>query len=82
MALVRVCNRCGRRLDGQLERQTERYVAVLEVASLGGLPHRVELDLCSVHAAEMISEFERSPFMDHIEGLDKIMSMPLTSHSE
>lgn len=66
MASVTVCNRCGVRLDGTLDRQAHRHVAVLEVTAIGH-PQRYEVDLCDEHAAEVVAEFQRAPFMESIE---------------
>ena len=68
MAIVTICNRCGARLDGSIERQARRHVATLEVSALGGRPERYEMDLCHEHAEEVLTEFTQQPFVDAIEG--------------
>lgn len=68
MAKCVVCDRCGKRLDGSLERQAGRHVAKLEMSSLGGRSEIYEIDLCPLHAQEVLAEFSSRPFLDQIEG--------------
>lgn len=70
MAKVVVCDRCGKRLDGSLDRQAGRHVAKLELASIGGREEIYEIDLCELHAQEVLAEFTSRPFLDSIEGVE------------
>jgi len=46
MATPTICDRCGMRFDGTLDKQAQRYMLTLDVAHLGGRAERYKVYLC------------------------------------
>lgn len=68
MGKVVVCDECGTRLDGELERQDDHVRIVMTIDRLGIPTETIERDFCGECSPERIIHFKAAPFLVGISG--------------